>query len=61
MNSKKNTMKKKYLVALPCFPNARGFSHPTVLVSAKSKNDAINLVRYLRPNEHIGEIKEVNY
>ncbi len=54
-------MKKKYLIALPCFPNDKGFNHRTILVSAINKNDAIALVRYLRPNDNIGDIEEVTY
>ena len=53
--------KKKFLIALPCFPNAKGFCHQTVLVSAIDENDAIDEARYLRPNHNIGDIKEVNY
>jgi hypothetical protein len=52
---------KKYLVALPCFHGAKGFNHPTILVSAKNVIDAIALVRHLRPNDNIGDIKEVSY
>jgi len=55
------TVKRKYLVALTCSPNSKGFCHPTILVSAIDGNDAICIVRRLRPNNHIGEIKEVNY
>jgi hypothetical protein len=63
-------VKKKYLIALPSFPNAfndhydydsKGFNHRTVLVSATDKNDAASLARHLRPGENIGDIKEVNY
>ena len=56
---KKN--KKRYLVALPCFPGAKGFNHETILVSAKNEIDAISLVRHLKPHNHIGDIKEVDY
>ena len=52
---------RKYLIALPCFPNAKGFNHPTILVSAKNERDAKVLARHLRPNVNIGEIKRVNY
>jgi hypothetical protein len=49
---------KEYLFALPIFPNAKGiFNHPTILVRAKNFNDAINLVRHLKPNANIGEHK----
>ena len=51
----------KYLIALPCFARAKGFNHQTILVSAISILDAIDLVKFLRPNNNIGEIKEVNY
>lgn len=54
-------MKYLYLIALPIFPSAKGFSHQTILVSAKNKNDAIALARHLRPNNNIGDIKQVNY
>jgi hypothetical protein len=50
-------MKKRYLVALPIFPGAKGFCHRTILVSAKDLNDCIRLVRHLRPNDNIGDIK----
>lgn len=50
--------KKKYLVALPVFRGAKGFNHRTVLVSATDRYDAIALVRHLRPNDNIGDIKE---
>ena len=54
--------KKKYLVALPIFPNDKGFNHQTILVSAKDKDDVIDLVYHLKGNSvNIGEIKEVNY
>lgn len=52
---------KKFLVALPCFPNSKGFCHRTILVRVIDKSDAIALVKYLKPNNHIGDIKEVNY
>ena len=55
-----NTL-KKYLVALPCSRGEKGFNHPTVLVSAKSETDAKNIVRHIRPNSHIGDVKIVNY
>jgi hypothetical protein len=51
----------KYLIALPCFRNAKGFNHQTILVSAKDKNDAVALARHLRPHANIGDIKQVNY
>jgi hypothetical protein len=55
------TKKKKYLVALPCFKGSKGFNHRTVLVKAKNKNDAISIVRSLKPHDNIGEIEEVDY
>jgi len=53
--------KKKFLIALPCFPKAKGFCHPTILVSATDKNDAIKTAMRLRPTRNIGDVKEVNY
>lgn len=54
--------KFKYLVALPCFPNAKGFNHQTILVSAKDENDAIDQVIHHKGNRvNIGEMKIVNY
>lgn len=54
-------MKKKYLIALPSFPDSPGFNHQTILVRAIDKDDAVKLARHLRPFHNIGEIKEVNY
>lgn len=54
-------MKNKYLVALPAFPNSKGFNHQTILVSATKETDAIDLVRHLRPKSNIGDIKKVDY
>lgn len=51
----------KYLIALPCFPAAKGFNHRTILVSAKDENDARALARHLRPHDNIGDIKKVDY
>lgn len=51
--------KYKYLVALPCFPGEKGFNHPTVLVSGQNEADALALVRRLKPNNIIGDIKKV--
>ena len=51
-------MKTQWLVALPDTPGAKGFCHRTILVSAKGKDDCIDLVRHLRPNDNIGDIKE---
>jgi len=53
--------KNNYLVALPCFPNSKGFNHRTVLVSAINENEARDIAMYLKPNRHIGDIKKVNY
>ncbi|MCK9543438.1 MAG: hypothetical protein M0R03_15565 [Novosphingobium sp.] len=53
--------KKKFLIALPCFPKDKGFNHKTILVSGYDENDAINLATYLKPNDNIGEVKEVFY
>ena len=51
----------KYLIALPCFRDAKGFNHQTLLVSAKDANGAAALARRLRPNANLGDIKRVNY
>lgn len=51
----------KYLIALPCFPGAKGFNHQTLLVSAKDESDARAIARHLRPGAHTGDIKRVNY
>ena len=51
----------KYLIALPCFPNSKGFCHRTILIKAKNKSDAILLVKYLKPRDNIGDIKKVYY
>ena len=52
----------KYLIALPSFPNSKGFNHQTILVSGKDEDDAIDLVYHLKGNTvNIGEIKKVNY
>ena len=52
-------MKKKYLIALPCFAGSKGFNHQTIIVSAKDEWDAISLVYHLRGQVNIGDIKEV--
>ena len=54
-------LKYKFLVALPCFPRSRGFNHRTILVSATDENDVFSIVRHLRPNDNIGDIKKVSY
>lgn len=53
--------KRKFLIALPSFDGSKGFNHPTILVSAYDTNDAISIVKHLKPRDIIGEIKEVNY
>ncbi len=53
--------KNKYLVALPAFPNDKGFNHQTILVRAKDEDDARTVVTHLKPNKNIGDIKKVNY
>lgn len=50
----------QYLVALPCFQGSKGFCHRTILVRAKDESDCIALVRHLRPNDNIGEIKVIS-
>lgn len=53
---------KTFLIALPIFRGEKGFCHPTILVSAKDKDDAVDLVRHLKgPRVNIGDIKEVDY
>ena len=54
-------MKKKYLIALPAFPKAKGFCHQTILVSAVDERDALSLAIHLKPKHNIGDIKEVFY
>ena len=51
----------KYLIALPCFANSKGFNHPTILVSAHNEIEAVLIARRLRPNCNIGSIKKVDY
>ena len=53
--------KNKYLIALPSSPGTKGFCCPTILVSAIDENDAIALVRLLKPRSNIGTIKKVDY
>ena len=54
--------KTKYLIALPSFPNAKGFCHPTILVSAVNENDAIKKVFRIKGDRvNIGDIKVVDY
>lgn len=52
---------KKYLIALPSFKGSKGFNHPTILVSAKDEQEAIKIVRHLKPHDNIGTIKQVTY
>lgn len=52
---------RRYLIALPVFRGSKGFSHPTLLVSAKDECDAMSIVRHLKPKCNIGDIKQVNY
>lgn len=51
----------KYLVALPVFPGTKGFCCPAILVRAKDENDAVSVVRHLKPKAIIGDIKKVSY
>ena len=54
--------KKKYLIALPSFPNTKGFNCQTILVSARDEKNAIILARHIKGNGvNIGDIKEVDY
>jgi len=55
--------KKRFLIALPCFPNdTKSWNHQTILVSAKDRDDAIALAKHLRPDcRHIGRVEQVNY
>jgi hypothetical protein len=55
-----NTM-QKYLIALPIFKGGIGFNHPTILVSAVNKSDAIAIARHLKPDCNIGDVKQVHY
>lgn len=53
---------KKYLVALPSFPNAKGFNHRTILVSELDVSGAAALARHIVGwGVNIGDIKEVSY
>lgn len=52
---------KKFLIALPAFPNSKGFNHQTILVRAKDEFDAISIASWLKPGRKIGNVKEVNY
>jgi hypothetical protein len=50
---------KKYLIALPCFPGAKGFNHRTILVEEANEYKAYELAKYLKPNDNLGDIKQV--
>ena len=52
---------KKFLIALPTFPNDKGFNHRTILITAEDKQEAVRIASKLRPNCNIGDIKEVTY
>lgn len=52
---------QKYLIALPIFKGGIGFNHPTILVKAVNKSDAISIAKHLKPDCNIGNIKQVNY
>ncbi len=54
------TKKKQYLAALTSWRGSKGFSCPTILVSATDKDDAIDLIIFLT-GRYPGEIKEVSY
>lgn len=53
--------KNRYLVALPLFKKSKGFNHPTILVSARNKTEALLIVMHLRPGANVGDIKAVDY
>jgi len=54
-------MENKYLIALPSFPNSKGFCHQTILVRAKDENEAYSIASHLKPNHNLGDIKKVDY
>jgi hypothetical protein len=59
---KMETIKKnRYLIALPSSKNSKGFCHPTILVLATDENDAIDMVKNLKPHCNIGDIRKVDY
>jgi len=58
---KKMNKKNRYLVALPVFKGGKGFNHPTLLVSAKNKTEALLIVMHLRPSANVGDIMPVDY
>lgn len=51
----------KYLIALPTFPNQKGFNCETILISAESESEAYSKAGRLRPNKNLGDIKKVDY
>ena len=53
--------KQLYLIALPCFKGAKGFSHPTILVKATNSREALAIARHLRPCDNLGDVKLVKY
>jgi hypothetical protein len=52
---------KTYLIALPTLLPQKGFNCPTILVKAKNEVNAVSVVRHLKPDSNIGNIKEVHY
>ena len=52
---------KKFLIALPIFKNSKGFNHQTILIKAKNIEEAKLIVKHLKPNKNLGDIKEVFY
>lgn len=55
-------MNKKFLIALPTFRgDDKTWNHQTILVSAKNKKDAIDIVMHLKPASNIGRVEQVNY
>ena len=60
-DKKMRKAKSHYLVALPLFKKSKGFNHPTILVSARNKTEALLIVMHLRPGANIGDIAAVDY
>ena len=61
-----STILPKFLKALPHFAGAKGFNHPTILVSARNKESAvIKAIGILESRGkriiNIGDIKRVKY
>lgn len=52
-------IKKKYVIALGI--GSKLFNCRTICVSAKDENDAYAIAKHLKPNERLGEIREVYY